>query len=150
MARTRRIIHTSSEVTQLQNAAGYRSPLFVIRTPEGAHYRFENPFQMILKLYDSGGNQIPATSRLYLYKKRPGEDLEIGVRMISYAGYADLSEAQQRDTRYREVTLHDLGSAISQISNPEDHELQVWIDSPVAVELSQAATRFEVVAIEEN
>lgn len=150
MARTRKILHTSEEVTQHQSIAGSVSKLLTISTPEGTSYTFTDPFHLISKLFDSAGNQVPPDTRLLLFKRRPGEDFGMFIRQIPYASYYDLSDANQRDQRFAAATFHDLGSGIRAISNPEDHDLEIWIDSSVAVDLSQASTRFEVTAIEQN
>jgi len=147
--RTRRILHTSQEVVRFTPVANNPSRLLTITTPLGARYYYNNPFPLILKLFAAGGVQIPATSTLLIGKRRPGEDFPTFVRMVSYAAYFDLTEGQQRDERFRGNTLHDLGTDIDAISNPQHHELQIWVESPVVVALTEAATRFETTVIEE-
>lgn len=148
--RTRTIVHTSAEVTRHTPAAGFNSRLLSIVTPVGTRYVYTNPLPIILKLFNAAGVQIPPTSNLFLFKQRPGEDFGIFLRKIPYAAYHDLTEGQQRDERFRHATLHDLGSEVAEVSNPEDHEFQVWVDSPVAVDLTRAETRFETTVIETN
>lgn len=147
--RTRRILHTSQEVTRHTPVASHPTRLLTITTPLGARYLYTNPFPLVLKLFATGGVQIPATSTLLIAKRRPGEDFPTFVRLISYAAYFDLTEAQQRDERFAGNTRHDLGADIAAISNPEHHELQIWVDSPVVVALAEALTRFETTVLEE-
>lgn len=147
--RTRRILHTSQEVVRFTPVANHPSRLLTITTPQGARYFYSNPFPLVLKLFSAAGVQIPATSRLLIGKQRPGEDFPTFVRMISYAAYFDLTEAQQRDQRFMDNTLHDLGTEIAAILNPEMHQLQIWVDAPVVTNLALVETRFETTAIEE-
>lgn len=149
--RTRTILHTSTEVTRHTPAAGFNTRLLTITTPSGTRYIYPNPLGIILKLFTAAGVQIPPTSHLFVFKRRPGEDFPMNfLRRIPYAAYHDLTEGQQRDERFRHATLHDLGSEIAEISNPEDHELQIWVESPVVVDLARAETRFETIAYEIN
>lgn len=147
--RTRRLLHTSAEVTRHVPVAAHISQMLTITTPLGARYIYGNPFPLILKLFTADGVQIPATSNLLIAKRRPGEDFPTFVRLISYAGYFDLTEGQQRDDRFAGNTFHDLGSVIAGISNPEHHQLQFWVESPVVVDLTRIETRFETTIIEE-
>jgi hypothetical protein len=148
--KTRRITHQSTEVTQFATAAGFNSKLLEIKTPEGAFYRFVNPMSLILKLLATGGAQIPANSKIFVFKRAPGADFGQFIRMIAYSPYFDLTESLQRDVRFRDATMHDLGAGIGGIDLPEDYTLEVWIESPVVVDLTETGTRFEVIAIEMN
>jgi hypothetical protein len=148
--KTRRITHQSAEVTQFATAANFNSKLLEIKTPEGAFYRFVNPMSLILKLLTTGGQQIPANSSIFLFKRAPGSDFGQFIRKIAYSPYFDLTESLQRDVRFRDATLHDLGAGVAGIDLPEDYTLEVWVESPVEINLSEAGTRFEVVAIEMN
>jgi hypothetical protein len=148
--RTRKIILSSDEVTTYTPVADHSVPLLSIKTPKGATYRYPNPFNLILKLYDGSDDQIPHSSYLVIGKTRPGQDYPTFIRKISYAGYYDLSESNQRDQKYVQATLHDLGSEIAAISCPEDHVLNVYAHSSVVVDTSKDDTRFETTVQEIN
>ena len=144
----RTILHTSEEVEQHTPVAGVVTPLLTITTPEGATYQYVNPLTMLLKIFDTNGDQIPPNSYIYVFKRRPNEDFGQFIRKLPYAAYYDLDEGQQRDSRFARSTMHDIGAGISDITNPEDHDLELWLESPVAADLSQARTRVELVARE--
>ena len=145
--RTRTVLHNSDEAKKLDVNL---KPLLSVTTPEGATYRYQAPFDLKTKLYDENGNQIPSSSTIYLAKRRPGQDFPIFIRAIPYAGYFDLSNADQRNQQYAPSTLHDLGDRVQEIVNPEDHSLELWIDSPVEVDLDQSATLIEIRLNETN
>ena len=148
--RPRTILHTSPEVNQLQNVAGYRSPLLAITTPEGVVYNFDTPLRIYTKLYDVDGNEIPPQSDLIIGKQSTDEELPRYLRKISYSPYYDLNESQQRDDRFRGSVQHEFGRGVNVIKNPEGHLFLVEIDAPVVVDLSNTKTRFEMTVKETN
>ncbi|MCA9839809.1 MAG: hypothetical protein KC422_23070 [Trueperaceae bacterium] len=143
---TKRIINSSSEVSNLTQTL---QPFAQITTPEGASYRYLDPLDIKAKLYDDGGNELPANSSIYIAKRRSGEDFPMFIRKIPYAGYFDLTMAQQRDRRYEHETLHDLGAGYQEIYCPEDHTLEIYIEASVTVDRSQAETIFEILCIKQ-
>lgn len=150
MSRPRTILHTSPEVTQLQNVAGYRSPLLAITTPDGVQYNYETPLELYLQLFDTDGNQIPAQSDLIIGKQSTDEELPRYLRKIPYSPYYDLNESQQRDSRFIRSVRHEFGRGVNVVQNPEGHLFLVEIDAPVQVDLSNTRTRFELTVQETN
>lgn len=148
--RQRVILPNSEEVTLFTPVANYRSPVLKMKTPVGTAYGMENPFQLIAKLYTSGGVQIPANSNLFVALKTPRQDYERYLRKIPYAAYYDLSEGNQRDVRFNNSTLHVLDVSDSMVRVPEDFEIQFWLESSVVADLTHANTRFEFSVLEDN
>lgn len=156
MSRPRTILHTSAEVTRFDvNTPQYnqfpRRPLMEIKTPEGVEYHFENPLQVYMKLFDEQGNQIPPNSYLIFGKQSTDDDLPryFGSK-VPYSPYFDLDESQQRDVRFIDSVTHEFGRGINVVKNPEGHIFLVEIESPVAVNLADARTRFELKTKEIN
>ncbi|MFX7306647.1 hypothetical protein ABTI71_19180, partial [Acinetobacter baumannii] len=68
--------------------------------PSGATWVFPNPVPVVLKLYDSGGNQLPHTTDVFFARRTKGFDFPEFLVKAQYASYYDLSEAQQRDAKF--------------------------------------------------
>ena len=145
---TKQIFHTSQEVTRFASTANVRSKLLEVLTPEGTTYTFANPFYLVQKLVDSAGAQIPPNSKIFILKLRPAESWETLFAEIPYANYYDLTESQQRSAEYAASILNQ--AEFDNMVNPQGHKLVVYIESPVAVDLTRPETRFQINAYENN
>ncbi|WP_051304040.1 hypothetical protein [Calidithermus chliarophilus] len=149
--RTRRINLASAEVKRFPVRGNGLDKMLEIETPRGTTYLFSNPSKIILKLYDNSGTEIPLESEVYVFKKRNGEDFGTFLGKFPYQGYYGLSEGDQRNVKFADQVTQYLGPVDKAgIRNPQEHTLEFWIDSPVAVDLSRTETRFEILAVEQN
>ncbi|RIH84709.1 hypothetical protein Mterra_01889 [Calidithermus terrae] len=149
--RTRKIILTSEEVTRYTPRGNGLDKLLEIETPRGTVYTFTNPSAIILKLYDANGDEVPYNTEILVFKRRNGEDFGTFLGKFPYQNYYGLSEGDQRNIKYIHQITQMLGASdVGAIRNPAEHTLEFWVDSPVAVDLSRAGTRFEITAIEQN
>ncbi len=150
--RTRKILLTSEEVTKFTPVANYPVKLLEIKTPRGTSYIYPNPSKLVMKFYDSAAAQIPSKSELLFFKRRPGEDFGTFLGKVYYSAFYDLTEGQQRDTKNAAATTVAIGPVdMAGVQNDQDHLLEVWINSPVVVDTTQAASRFEITdVIEQN
>ncbi len=118
--------------------------------PAGASWVVPNPVPVVLKLYDSGGNQVPHSTDVFLARKTKGYDFPEFLGKIQYAAYHDLSEAQQRDAKYYQNILATL-SPIRSDSPPgflfkegEMLEVYVELDAGITLNLNDPRTRLEL------
>ena len=118
--------------------------------PAGASWVLPNPVPVVLKLYDTGGGQVPHNTDVYLARKTKGFDFPEYLGKIQYASYRDLTEAQQRDAKYYQNILASL-SPIRADSPPgfifkEGDMLEVYVELDVAISLniSDPRTRLEL------
>lgn len=123
--------------------------------PRGATWVLPNPLPIVAKLYDSGGNQIPPDSDLIIAKRSRPDDHPEFIAKIQYAAYYDLTESQQRDAKYYQNILQTLapvrvGAQIKGIRFRQEELIEVYVESNVAVDLSQAGTRLELPAGVDN
>ena len=93
-----------------------------------------------------------AAEELLFFKRRPGEDFGTFLGKVYYSAFYDLTEGQQRDTKNAAATTVAIGPVdMAGVQNDQDHLLEVWINSPVVVDTTQAASRFEITdVIEQN
>jgi hypothetical protein len=119
--------------------------------PAGASWVLPNPTPVILKLYDTGGNQLPHTTDTFLAKRTKGFDFPEFLAKIQYASYYDLTEAQLRDSKFYQNVLQTL-SPLRAAEPPqgvilrEGDVLEVYVEAPagVTVNLNDPRTRIEL------
>ncbi|HGY10249.1 MAG TPA: hypothetical protein ENK37_09425 [Oceanithermus profundus] len=142
--RERKLLHTSEEAKILGTGVANRKvSVLEFVVPEGATYLLRNAAQLVMKLFDAGGSELPPSSFVYLYKRRKGEDGEVFLTKQSYAPFFDLSAGEQRNDKFAKGTRVDLGVAPG-ARFTEGDAIQVWVESPAVVDLTHANTRFEL------
>jgi len=149
MARPIDITESSAEVTKFDGTAGVLSPFLYITTPKGATYRYPGVAQIILKLFDAGGVQLPKDARLVVGRTKRGDKFPTFFAEILYSNYYDISAADQRNVKYQDSIRQQLGG-FDEIVCRENDRLEFWVESSVAVDKDQAATRFNIKASIEN
>jgi hypothetical protein len=119
--------------------------------PAGAAWVIPNPVPVILKLYDTAGNQVPDSTDVFLARRTKGFDFPEFLGKIQYASYYDISEAQQRDAKYYQNILATL--APLWVDTPprgflfkEGDMLEIYVeaDPGVNVNLNDPRTRLEL------
>jgi hypothetical protein len=155
-----RVISHRSEVAEiLTPIANFETPLLRVRTPRGAKYVLGSYRGQVgvmkfnaLKLYSAPGNQAPAETSVYLYRRGPNDEFSDGIRRIPYASFFDLDESQQRDERFVNQLTYDLGNQENEYGESEvipgyefmeDYFLELRVLSPVVVNLTVPETRLE-------
>jgi len=142
--RERKLLHTSEEAKIIgPGVANRKVSVLEFIVPEGATYLLRNAAQLVMKLFDSSGNELPPSSFVYLYKRRKGEDGELFLTKQSYAPFFDLSAGEQRNEKYAKETRVDLGVQAG-ARFTEGDAIQIWVESPSAVDFTHANTRFEL------
>ena len=149
MQRPLTITHQSENVTTFVSVAGQKTLLLRYVAPDGVTVEIPNPFQLVTKLFADGAVQIPANSTIFIAKKTRGDDWENYASKILYAPYYDTSERDQRDAKFLQNTFHPL-AGYDLIRLTEGDSLEVYINSSVAVDLTEAGTRFEIKALFSN
>lgn len=144
MASTRTLrLHAEHEHVQTfaDTVANVRSNMLVFRPPVGTFYGVPRSIRPVLKLYDSGGTQVPGSTRVFVGKKRPGESsIAWAPGAIDYYAFRDLTTAQQRDVRNAPTLTHDLGATLG---FREEDELVLGVEGSTAVDVSQTGTAVE-------
>jgi hypothetical protein len=119
--------------------------------PAGASWVIPNPVPVILKLYDTSGNQMPDSTDVFLARRTKGFDFPEFLGKIQYASYYDISEAQQRDAKYYQnilATLAPLWADIPPVGflfrEGDMLEIYVEADPGVNVNLNDPRTRLEL------
>jgi len=142
--REKKLLHTSEEAKILGTGVANRKvSVLEFLVPEGAKYLLKNGAQLVAKLVDSAGNEIPSDSFLYIYKKRAGEDGEVFLTKMAYGPFFDLTPGEQRNDKYAKHTRVDLG-AVPGARFTEGDAIQIWVESSAVVDLANAKTRFEL------
>ena len=117
--------------------------------PQGASWVIPNPLPVVLKLYDSAGNQLPHDTDVFLARKTRGFDAPEFLGKIQYASYYDLTEAQQRDAKYYQNILATLSPAKGGVAPQgfafrEGDILEIYVESSATPNLADARTRIEL------
>ncbi len=114
------------------------------KVPANTAIMLANGAQLVMKLADNAGNEISRDSYVYLYKKQSGFDGELFIAKIPYSTFFDLAVGDQRNDRYRDSTKVSFAVKRDAIFFGPDDELQIWVESPDAVDFTNAATLFEL------
>ena len=119
--------------------------------PSGATWVFPNPVPVILKLYDSDGNQLPHTTDVFFARRTKGFDFPEFLVKAQYASYYDLSEAQQRDAKYYQNILQTASPLRAPVPPEgivlrEGDTLEIYVetDPGITVNLNDSRTRIEL------
>lgn len=138
----RKILHTVDEVTRYSNTPNVLSLLMKIKIPDGVSYTVDNPTRFFVKLFSALNVQIPNNSSFFFAAQKPGIDFPTFFVKNFYAPYFDLTTAQQRNAEGLDATTLRVGN-LPQITLREGDEFQIWINSPVVVDMTLAGTTFE-------
>ncbi|MCL6527644.1 MAG: hypothetical protein K6T57_12280 [Thermaceae bacterium] len=116
--------------------------------PRGANWILPNPLPLVLKLYDNLGNQITPDADVFIAKKTRGFDHPEYIAKVQYAGYYDLTESQQRDTKYYQNILQTLAplrvdTDIQGIRFREEDTVEFYLEANQTVDLTKPGTRLE-------
>lgn len=152
-ARPITVLFTSPEFAAYSGKQRVKIGTFTV--PRGATWVLPNPLPLIAKLYDNAGNQIPPDSDLIIAKRSRPDDHPEFIAKVQYAAYYDLTESQQRDAKYYQNILQTLaplrvGAQIQAIRFRQEELVEIYVESSVAVDLSQAGTRLELPAGVDN
>jgi hypothetical protein len=119
--------------------------------PAGASWVIPNPVPVILKLYDTAGNQVPHSTDVFLARRTKGFDFPEFLGKIQYASYYDLSEAQQRDAKFYQNILATLSPLRADtppagflLKEGDMLEIYVEADPGVTLNLNDPRTRLEL------
>jgi len=119
--------------------------------PAGATWVLPNPVPVVLKLYDSGGNQLPHTTDVFFARRTKGFDFPEFLVKAQYASYYDLSEAQQRDAKYYQNILQTASPLRAPVPPEgivlrEGDTLEIYVetDPGITVNLNDSRTRIEL------
>ncbi|MCX7782151.1 MAG: hypothetical protein N2318_00730 [Meiothermus sp.] len=152
-ARPITVLYTGPEFTP--HSGRQRVKIGTFTVPRGATWVLPNPLPLILKFYDGSGNQIPPDSDVFIAKRSRPDDHPEFIAKVQYAAYYDLTEAQQRDAKYYQNILQTLaplrvGAQIQAIRFRQEEQIEIYVESSVAVDLTQPGTRFELPAGVDN
>lgn len=122
--------------------AGTRSKLIAWKPPVGTFYGVPRRIVPVLKLLANGGAQVPASTRLYFGKQRPGDASPVfAPGSVDMFAFFDLSTAAQRNADNRPTLAVDLGAMIQL---REEEELVIYADGPTAIDPTEAGTTIEL------
>lgn len=122
--------------------ANVLTPLFEFRPPVGAFFGMARKPRLVVKLVDGGGAQVPGLTKIFIGKKRPGDNnIQWLPGFAPYHSFHDLSTVQQRNVENREMVMPDFGGALAL---REEESLIVGILGPTAVDHDNAGTVFEL------
>jgi hypothetical protein len=117
--------------------------------PQGASWTFPNPIPVVLKLFDAGGNQLAHDTDVFFARKTKGFDAPEFLGKIQYAAYYDLSESQQRDSKFYQNVLQTLSPARGGVTPQgflfrEGDTLEIYVEAGTTPNLADTRTRIEL------
>lgn len=126
----------------LQNVANVASNILEFRAPQNARWILEGSIEPKIKLFQSGGTEIPRDALVYIAAKRDGAGTVRQIREFGYGPYEQLPITDQRNPDYRESIRQDLG--VDRLVITEGNLLIVQLEASVQVDLSETGTTFEL------
>lgn len=121
--------------------AGTLSKLISWKAPVGTFYDVPSVVIPVLKLFATGGAQVPGTTKLFFGKQRPGDNQpRLADGPVLYFAFRDLSTAEQRNADNRATLAHDIGA---RIVLREEEELVIYAEGSVAIDPTEAGTAIE-------
>ena len=132
---------TDLGVATSANTANAYTNIFVVTVPKGIQYRLYNDTPFIIKLYDSTGTQIAASSKLLIGGQKPGDRIPRELAEFDYRPFYTLSEAEQNNKNYQERTKVVIPVPVA--SFIQDEKIVIQLNSSSVVDWTQAATAFE-------
>lgn len=153
--RIKQLFPNARPITALQTSPEFASysgkqrvKIGSFKVPRGANWILPNPLPLILKLYDTAGNQITPDSDVFIAKRVLGFDHPEYIAKVQYANYYDLTESQQRDGKYYQNVLQTLapvrvGADIQGIRFREEDLIEFYVESTATVDLTKPGTRLE-------
>lgn len=136
--------HAHEYVARVANTANVRSRVLTVTPPNGVFLTFDRLFRPVIKLMKSNGSQIDPNTRVFLGKKRPGDESPTYLPgSFTLQSFHDLTTAEQRNAKNRETLTQDLGAGIAL---REQEELVIEVLGPDVIDWTKAGTAFEFTA----
>jgi len=130
----------SSIVTTASNVAGASTAILTIEPEQNELIIWPNDNPIMLKLYDSSGNEVEATATLALYKVWPGRKKEEKLAERVYANWRNTDFADQSDPkREPNLTLPFSDDDKMAVVVPPGYKLELRLTSSVTVDWSYAS-----------
>lgn len=151
--RTENINQSYSYVTNTDNVPNADSPVATLKIPAGQVYRLQNGVPLILKLYNTTGNEINNASEVYLAWQAPvGKTIFQAGRTMNYGIFARISLADQEniDTQGRRLIEFDDDEIARAAAGKEsiltgltsDYKIMLMVNSSDTVDVSNANYQF--------
>ena len=153
------LTNNSEEATELQNAAGVRTPILEVQPRDGTQLVFSETgdtrgqvagIPIFAELKGSNGNDLPRDTSIALAVEVPGSDERVLVSELkdNIGAYRRLSLNEQTDTEKIDSTKFDVrGGNGLQIS--DDDRLFVVIESSAQIDYANSRVEFSRNAVTE-
>lgn len=126
------------------NTPNVRSRGLIIAPPNNVFLVIPRLFAPIIRLYSAADTLIDPETRVYLAKKRPGDEAPTyAPGSFTLQAFYDLTRAEQRNEKNRSTLVQDLGRGIAL---REQEELHVEFDGPDTINWAITGTAFDFVA----
>ena len=125
-----------------QNVANVSTPILVYTVPAGAKVNWPVITGIIMKLYDTNGNELSKKDELYFAYKLPADKTWTPLtEVFTYHKFAVMDISEQSDqTRTPTVSLSSAAIAAMKAVNPDATIIQFTKDRQIALFLKSAAT----------
>jgi len=147
---------TSESVAQLTNVADFLSPTLRITTPKSRVYTYRHLSDIILKMFTSGGAELPASTTLVWAVRKPTtrspQDIS-GVKTYSAFYNTPLIATAGEKTQYDQETMaHRRVNFLpgTDIQLSQDQILELLVKSASVCDWTHASSVFEWVVIESD
>jgi len=129
-------------MTLQENTPGIFTPIAVYTVPAGAKVNFPSITGIIMKLYDTNGNELSKKDEFYFAYKLPADKTWTPLTEVStYHKFAVMSISDQSDqTRTPTITLSSAAIAAMKAVNPDANIIQFTKDRQIALFIKSAAT----------
>lgn len=122
---------------QIRRLWGYTAPI-------GTKKGIPNPLKLTLKLYQSGGAEMPASSEIFFALESKSLEYPIFIGKVSYADFFRLTVTQQKNREFAAATIKQVADAYQRyIKLDEQATFAIYVRSSVNVDTASASNVIE-------
>ncbi len=129
-------------ITQQANIANVATPIVIYKVPAGAKVTWPQIAHIIMKLYDTNGNELPVKAQLYFAYKLPADKTWTPLtEVFTYHKFRQMSITDQSDSM-KTPTVRMSSNAIASMKmiNPEADSITFVQDREIALMLNTDVT----------
>jgi len=135
------LLNTSTTgVTTSANTASTLTTIFEFKVPAELKYTIYAGRPWVMKLKDSGGNEIDAHSKIVVLIKGVTDEVGKEVGKFLYRNWHEISLSNQYNSKFRDALVPDLKG---HISLREEQKFIIQLNSPDVVDWSNSVIEIE-------
>lgn len=112
--------------------------------PRGTKKGIPNPLHLILKLYQSGGAEMPASTEIFFALESKSLEYPVFVGKVLYSDFFRLTAVQQNNREFAAATIKQIADTMQRVINlDEENVFAIYYRSASTVDTSSASNVIE-------